>query len=103
MALIDDIEFYGSRVDAGDMDRQQAAQLLSHASDGGLTVLGAERAIANWRGQRSCLEQLFADMVDTIRALENGRPVPEHVKQNSRKRAREDCLRMIRRMDREDS
>ena len=99
MALIDDIEFYGSRVDAGDIDRQQAAQLLAQASNGGLTVLGAERAITNWKGQRARLEHLFADVVDTIRALENGRPVPEHVKQNTRARVRKDCLRMLRRLE----
>ncbi|MFF1358695.1 hypothetical protein [Streptomyces sp. NPDC058297] len=103
MALIDDIEFYGSRVDAGDIDRAQAAQLLAQASGGGLTVLGAEQAIDTWKGQRARGEQMLADVVDTLRALDNGRPVPEHVRQNMRSRAREDCLRMIRRISREDS
>lgn len=93
MALIDDIEFYGRAVDAGEMDRDRAAQLLAEASRGGLTVLGAERAIDDWEGARSRLERLHADTVDTIRAIQNGRPVPEHVKRHMH----EDALRMIRR------
>lgn len=96
MALMDDIEFYGRAVDAGEMDRGQAAQLLANASNGGLTLLGAEQSIDTWEGARERMERLHFDTVDTLRALKNGRPVPEHVRRNSRHAA----LRMIRRMDR---
>ncbi|MEV8101011.1 hypothetical protein [Streptomyces sp. NPDC088135] len=96
MALIDDIEFYGRAVDAGEMNRGQAAQLLAQASNGGLTLLGAEKAVDTWKGARACLERLHFDTVDLLRAAENGRPVPEHVRRHSR----ETALRMIRRTDR---
>jgi hypothetical protein len=95
VALIDDIEFYGSRVDAGDIHRAQAAEQLAAASNGGLTLLGPEQAIDDWKGTRQRLESLFADTVDTIRALKNGRPVPEHVQRNARART----LRSLRRLD----
>lgn len=91
MALIDDIEFYGRAVAASELDRAKAAELLAEASKGGLTVLGAERAIDEWETYRSRLERLRFDTVDAIRALQNGRPVPEHVK----RRAHENTLRMI--------
>lgn len=103
MPLIDDIEFYGSRVDAGDINRQQAAELLAQASNGGLTLLGAERAIDTWKGQRARGEHLLADVTDMLRAIKNGRPVPDNVRQNMRSRAREDCLRMLRRISQEES
>ncbi|MGW2724774.1 hypothetical protein [Streptomyces sp. NPDC001492] len=92
MALIDDIEFYGSRVDAGDITRDEAAHLLAEASNGGLTLLGAEQAVDGWKGTRARLERQHADTVDSLRALQNGKPIPEHVKRHMR----EDALRMIR-------
>lgn len=62
-------------------------------SDGGIDLLGAERAVDNWKGARARLERQHADTVDSLRALQNGKPVPEHVKRHMR----EDALRMIRR------
>lgn len=93
MALIDDIEFYGRAVDAGEMTRDTAAQALAEASNGGLTLTGAETSIRDWKDTRAQLERGHADTVDALRALRNGRPVPEHVLRHSR----EDSLRMIRR------
>jgi len=93
MALIDDIEFYGRAVAAGEMPRAEAARLLAEASDGGLTLLGAERAIDGWEGARSRLERQQADTVDALRALRNGKPVPDHVKRH----LREDASGVIRR------
>ncbi|MGW2520549.1 hypothetical protein ACWC09_26740 [Streptomyces sp. NPDC001617] len=92
MALIDDIEFYGRAVDADEMTRPDATRLLAEASNGGFTLLGAERAIHDWKDARARIERLHADTVDTMRALRNGKPVPDHV----RRHAREDALRMIR-------
>lgn len=66
MALVDDIEFYGSRVDAGDISREQAAQLLTEASHGGLTLLGAKQVIDTWRGVRA---RLVRDQERTRQAL----------------------------------
>jgi hypothetical protein len=79
MALIDDIEFYGRAADAGEMTRPDAARALAEASSGGLTLVGAERAINDWKGMRARLEGQHADTVDSIRALRNGKPIPEHV------------------------
>ncbi|MEU9849313.1 hypothetical protein [Streptomyces sp. NPDC047985] len=93
---MDDIEFYGRAVAAGEMDRGQAARLLAEASRGGLTLLGAKKAVDTWEGARERMERLHFDIVDTLRALENGRPVPEHVRRHSR----ETALRMICRTDR---
>lgn len=97
MALIDDIVFFGSRVDAGDIDRDQAALLLADASDGGLTVLGALQCIDTWEGVRERMRSLHADVVDTMRAVENGRPIPEHVRENQRARTKARLLREFRR------
>lgn len=93
MALIDDIEFYGRAVDAGDMARDDAVQLLAEASNGGLTPVGAGTAIDDWKGTRARLEGQHADTVDSLRALQNGKPIPGHVIRH----AREENLRMIRR------
>jgi len=67
MALIDDIEFFGSRVDAGDIGREQAARLLAEASNGGLTILGARQVIDTWQG---VLAQLEADQAASIAELQ---------------------------------
>ncbi|MER5277707.1 hypothetical protein ABT025_18380 [Streptomyces sp. NPDC002809] len=82
MALMDDIEFYGRAVDAGELNPSEAARLLADASDGGLTLHGAEDSIANWSGIRGEMESLHANTVDALRALRNGKPFPEHVRRN---------------------
>lgn len=97
MALIDDVEFYGRAVDAGEMERTTAAQLLVQASGGRLTELGAARWLDDWQGARARLESQLFDIDDMLRTLKSGRPVPEHVTRNMRERARADALRMIRR------
>ncbi|MFF6903489.1 hypothetical protein [Streptomyces hydrogenans] len=84
MALIDDIEFYGRSVEAGELDRPTATRLLVEASNGGLTQLGAEISIARWSSTRAQLEKQYADTVDALRALENGKPIPEHVTRHMR-------------------
>lgn len=101
MPLIDDIEFYGSRVDAGDIPREQAAQLLADGSGGMLTVTGARQVIDTWKGYRASVDSIHADTLDMLRAVQNGRPVPEHVRRNQRARMREQALRMIRRTPRD--
>lgn len=102
MALIDDIEFYGRAVDAAEMERTQAATLLAKASNGRFTELGAARVIRNWVGYRARIESQLFDLDDALRAVENGRPFPEHVTQRIRERARANALRAIRRPIRRD-
>lgn len=101
MSLIDDIEFYGRAVAAGEMDRDWAARLLAEASGGRCTVASAADWIDRWEGTRDRLERMYCDIVTAIRALENGRPIPEHVetrwREDMRRRNRERALRMIRR------
>ena len=99
MALIDDIEFYGRAVDAGELTRQRAAELLSRASNGGLTVAGAATAIDGWDGTRDRMRSLSADIVDTLRAAQNGKPIPDHVKRNNRARTMASLRRSLRRHD----
>jgi hypothetical protein len=98
MALIDDIEFYGRAVDAGELNRAEAARLLAKASNGGLTEVGAGTAIDRWATARERLERQHADTLDTLRALKNGKPVPEHVKRHMR----EDMIHQLRRQSRLD-
>ncbi|MFD7705672.1 hypothetical protein [Streptomyces sp. NPDC059786] len=101
MALIDDIEFYGRAVDAGELTRDRAAELLARDSNGFLTPRAAATWIDRWDGARDRLHGLHCDVVDAIRALENGRPIPEVIdarwREDMRRRARENALRMIRR------
>ncbi|MFG3046321.1 hypothetical protein ACGFZR_15495 [Streptomyces sp. NPDC048241] len=59
MALVDDVEFYGSRVDAGDISRADAIRLLARDSQGGLTPLGAAQVIDTWQGVRDRLKQIY--------------------------------------------
>lgn len=53
MALVDDIEFYGRAVDAGDMERDVAVRSLREASNGGLTEVGASTSIDDWTTVRA--------------------------------------------------
>lgn len=92
MALIDEIEFYGRAVAAGEMPRAEAAHFLADASNGGMTLAGAEHSIDNWQDTRARLERQQADTVDMLRALHNGKPVPEHVLRHQR----EDAMRRLR-------
>lgn len=77
MALIDDIEFYGRAVAAGEMTRDAAAQALADASSGGLTQIGAARAIDNWQTARADYTQVFkqaAATMDKIYGLDDIQP-----------------------------
>lgn len=97
MDLISDIVFFGSRVDAGDIPRGQAAQLLAEASNGHLTARGAAQAIDTWQGVRERMESLRNDVADMRRAAQNGQPVPEQVQDNRRARQRARLLEQFRR------
>lgn len=73
MPLIDDIEFYGRAVDAGDLSRDRASELLARDSDGFFTVRAAASWIDSWQGARDRLCRIHCDLDDAIRALKNGR------------------------------
>ncbi len=77
MARIDDIEFFGSRVDAGDIGREQAARLLAEASNGGLTILGARQVIDTWQGVRAQLEADQAASIAELQGLLDGLTLPK--------------------------
>jgi hypothetical protein len=77
MALIDDIEFYGRAVDAGDMTRDAAAAALADTSGGGLTLHGAGESIDNWQAARPQYKQAFstaARSLDKIYGLDDIQP-----------------------------
>ncbi|GAA3267810.1 hypothetical protein [Streptomyces lavendulae] len=59
MPLIDEIEFYGRAIEAREMTREQAVQLLVEASAGGLTELGARTSIDGWRTVRADYAEAF--------------------------------------------
>lgn len=73
MALVDDIEFYGRAVAAGEMDREQAAAALVKAGGGGIKPLGAADLIANWQTARSSYEHEASRAFHGVAAIENGR------------------------------
>lgn len=100
MALIDDIEFYGRAVDAGEMDRQQAVRLLTEASNGRLGERGAAEYVDNWHGARRHFESVLFDVDDMLRALRSGCPaelVAQRAREVMRAAAKASALRMIRR------
>jgi hypothetical protein len=77
MALIDDIEFYGRAVDAGDMTRDDAVRLLTEASNGGLTLVGAATSLDDWQTARAQFRKLFSDAaasLDKIYGLDDIQP-----------------------------
>jgi hypothetical protein len=77
MALIDDIEFYGRAVAAGEMTRDAAAQALAEASSGGLTLHGAGTAIDGWQTARGEYGRAFkgaAASLDKIYGLDDIQP-----------------------------
>lgn len=57
MALVDDVEFFGRAVDAGDMDREAAVRALCEASGGGLAEVGAGHLIDTWTTARAVYQQ----------------------------------------------
>lgn len=73
MAQIDDIEFYGRAVNAGEMTRDEAVTKLVAASHGGLTRLSAEDLITNWQNTRRRYEEEHNRAFHGIAAAENGR------------------------------
>jgi hypothetical protein len=77
MALIDDIEFYGRAVAAGEMTRTDATQALADASNGGLTLHGAAESIDNWQTARAKYQQVgrqAAQALDKIYGLDDIQP-----------------------------
>jgi hypothetical protein len=97
MDLISDIVFYGSRVDADDMDRDQAAQLLAEHSGGHLTPRGAAQAIDTWQGVRERMRSLRADVAALREAARDDRPVPERVEERRRARQKARLMQQFRR------
>lgn len=66
MALVDDIEFYGRAVAAGEMTRADAVRALVRDSGRGLTERGAADSIANWQTVRARYEQTFRDAAKAL-------------------------------------
>lgn len=75
MALVDDIEFFGRAVDAGDMPRDGAVAALAKASGGGLTEDGAATLIdGGWKTARGSYRQSMSEAakgLDRIYGLED--------------------------------
>lgn len=77
MALIDDIEFYGRAVAAGEMTLDAATKALVTASNGGLTSTGAADVLGNWQTARADYSRVFkqaAAAMDKIYGLDDIQP-----------------------------
>lgn len=61
MALVDDIEFYGRAVAAGEMSMDRAVELLVQTSNGGYTLYGAAVLLEDWAGVRARYEKVFRE------------------------------------------
>lgn len=72
MALIDDIEFYGRAVEAGEMDHMTAARLLKKAAAGSLTTVGAEMLIDEWQGARQLFKQEINRAAEALGQISRG-------------------------------
>lgn len=69
MTLIDNIEFYGRAVDAGDIPRDQAINLLVRDTHGALTHYGAAEAIDNWTTRRAEYQAILDSTLNRIHQL----------------------------------
>lgn len=69
MALMDDIEFYGRAVDAGDMPHADAVRLLVRDSNGGLTEYGAAVSLAEWTTTRTDMIALMDTAAENLRRV----------------------------------
>jgi hypothetical protein len=67
MAQVDDIEFYGRAVAAGEMELSVARDCLVEASQGGLTAVGAEDCLNRWQDARGLYRR---ELDRAVRGLE---------------------------------
>lgn len=70
--LVDQIEALGRAVDDGLVSRDEAVSSLAEWSQGGLTELGAARAIDDWKNKRTDYRSLVIDTVQTIERFTRG-------------------------------
>lgn len=61
MAIVDDVEFYGRAVEAGEMSMDRAVELLVQASNGGYTPYGAATLLSDWARARARYEKVFGE------------------------------------------
>lgn len=66
------VEDLGPRVDSGQLSRETAVQWVFEFSDGGLTRLGAESALSNWKTLRSRYEVQFSRARAALDELHRG-------------------------------
>lgn len=101
MTLRDDIAFYRTMYRAGEVTADEAARAVANASNGNLAQARALWWITVSDEELHEREQEHFDVIDAVRALENGRQIPEpvsaRIRERSRQRARDQALRMIRR------
>jgi hypothetical protein len=70
MSLIDEIEHLGALRDAGQLTTAESTHRLQQFSDGGLTRIGAESAIQNWRTCRRDYTAVFNRTTALLRQLD---------------------------------
>ncbi|GGK62217.1 hypothetical protein Sme01_04180 [Sphaerisporangium melleum] len=70
--LVDQIEALGRAVDDGLISRGEAVASLAEWSQGGLTELGAAKAIDDWKNMRVRYTSLYLDTVEAIERITRG-------------------------------
>lgn len=80
MSLVDYIEELGEQVESGTLDKDTAVQRLVEFSEGGLTKLGAEDSLANWRTRRQEYTAIFDNaqrQLNELQAAETGSEIDQ--------------------------
>jgi hypothetical protein len=101
MSLIDDIEFYGRAVDAGELEPARAAALLQDAHPGRFSNDRAADALETWQTARQERQRDLADLKFALFGLEHRLPLREWAHNRLREYAKADAQRMLRRARRQ--
>ncbi|MGW2863334.1 hypothetical protein [Streptomyces sp. NPDC001205] len=101
MPLIDDIEFYGRAVDAGELEPARAAALLQEAHPGRFSTDRALDALETWQTARADRQRDLADLHFALFGLEHGLPLQDWARNRLRESGEADAARMLRRARRE--
>lgn len=101
MSLIDDIEFYGRAVDAGELEPAKAAALLQDAHPGRFTTGRALDALETWQTTRADRQRDLFDLEFVFVSLEHGLPLGDWAHNRLRESAKADAQRMLRRARRQ--
>ncbi|MFJ9378933.1 hypothetical protein [Streptomyces sp. NPDC101455] len=96
MPLIDSIRVYQLLIKNDVMDLNDAVLSLVRASSGTLGTSRARTWLEKTDDELHDAEQILFDVVDLLRAVENGRARPTFLREGIRRSARRNAWRMLR-------